>query len=206
MMHTASNNPGSGPLVRFYLGTEPDSSGRLISDIRKWNHERLERMHITGNRTAGFWRSAAGIKPREHELKHHLILGTVHDARLRTDWLLTTAEDRRAKDSARTAAHNALVDAANILSRAMVKAGKDATWCRDLGDNRKEIGDWARHIHARLGIAERHQVANHALDRNVEVDYQTARSYSIPKLSHLGSPCPAIHPYCPRLGIVAIAG
>ena len=45
MMHTASNNPGLGPLVRFYLGTEPDSSGRFIGDIRKWNHERLERTH-----------------------------------------------------------------------------------------------------------------------------------------------------------------
>ena len=60
MMHTASNNPGSGPLVRFYLGTEPDSSGRFIGDIRKWNHERLERTRIIGNRTVGFWTSAAG--------------------------------------------------------------------------------------------------------------------------------------------------
>ncbi len=43
MMHTACNNPGSGPLVRLYLGTEADSSGRFIGDIRKWDHERLDR-------------------------------------------------------------------------------------------------------------------------------------------------------------------
>ena len=45
MMHTAANTPGSGPLVRFYRGAEPDSSGRLIGDIRKWDHDRLERTH-----------------------------------------------------------------------------------------------------------------------------------------------------------------
>ena len=44
-MHTASNNPGSGPLVRFYLGTERDSSGRFIGDIRQWDYEQLERTH-----------------------------------------------------------------------------------------------------------------------------------------------------------------
>jgi hypothetical protein len=44
-MHTASNNPGSGPLVRFYRGAEPDSSGRFIGDIRKWDYERLEHTH-----------------------------------------------------------------------------------------------------------------------------------------------------------------
>lgn len=45
MINTGSNNRGSGPLVRFYLGAEPDSSGRFIGDIRKWGHERLEGTH-----------------------------------------------------------------------------------------------------------------------------------------------------------------
>ena len=44
-MDTVSKSCGSGPLVRFYLGAEPDSSGRFIGDIRKWDHERLERTH-----------------------------------------------------------------------------------------------------------------------------------------------------------------
>ena len=92
------------------------------------------------------------IKTSEGELKRELILGAVRYARLRTDWQLATPEERRAMDSARTAAHNALVDATNILSRAMVKAGEDTTWRRELGDDRKEIGDWACHIHAHLGI------------------------------------------------------
>ena len=94
------------------------------------------------------------IKTSERELKHHLILGAVRYARLRTDWLLATPEERRAMAAARTAAHNALVDA-NILSPAMVKAGEDATWHRELRDDRKEIGDWWCHIHARLEIEAR---------------------------------------------------
>jgi len=40
------------------------------------------------------------IKTSEGELKHHLILGAVCYARLRTDWLLTTTEERRAMAAA----------------------------------------------------------------------------------------------------------
>lgn len=50
------------------------------------------------------------------------------------------------------AAHNALIDSTNILSRVMVKIGEDAAWRQKLGDDRKEIGDWACHVHALLGI------------------------------------------------------
>lgn len=95
------------------------------------------------------------IRTSEAELKQSLILCAVRYARLRTDWRLANPEDRRAMDSARTAAHNALIDAANILSRATVKAGEDAAWRRKLGDDRKEIGDWACHVHALLGIEAR---------------------------------------------------
>ena len=95
------------------------------------------------------------IKTSKGELKHDLILCAVRYARLRTDWRLTTAEERRVMNSVRTTAHNALIDAANILSRAMVKVGEDAAWRRELGDDRKSIGDWACHVHAHLGIEAR---------------------------------------------------
>ena len=55
------------------------------------------------------------ITTSEGELKHHLILGAVRYARLRTDWQLATPEERCAMDPARTAVHNALVDAAKHL-------------------------------------------------------------------------------------------
>ena len=97
----------------------------------------------------------AEIKTCETESKHNLILYAVRYARLRTDWRMAPLHERQALDSTRTAAHNALIDAANILSRAMVKAGEDATWRQQLGDDRKEIGDWACHVHAHLGIEVR---------------------------------------------------
>jgi hypothetical protein len=95
------------------------------------------------------------IKTKEAELKHALVLCAVRYARSRADWRMADPHDRRAMDSARTAVHNALIDAANILSRAMVKAGENVAWRRKLGDDRKEIGDWACHIHAQLGIEAR---------------------------------------------------
>ncbi len=95
------------------------------------------------------------IQTRDVELKKDFILHAVRYARLRTDWQLASTDERRIMNSTRTAAHNALIDAANILSRAMVKAGEDTAWRRKLGDDRKEIGDWACHIHADLGIKAR---------------------------------------------------
>lgn len=95
------------------------------------------------------------IQTSQTQLRHDLILCAVRYARLRTDWRLAPLQELRAMNSARTAAHNALIDAANILSRAMVKAGEDATWRQQLGDDRKEIGDWACHVHAHLGIEVR---------------------------------------------------
>ena len=95
------------------------------------------------------------ITTREEELKHNLLLSAVRYARLRTDWRLAAVQDRRAMDAARTAAHNTLIDALNILSRAMVKAGEDTTWRKEVSDDRQEIGDWACHIHAHLGIQAR---------------------------------------------------
>ena len=95
------------------------------------------------------------IKTHETQLQHDLLLCAVRYARLRTDWRLAVVHERPAMDSARTAAHNALIDALNILSRAMVKAGENAMWRKQVGDDRQEIGDWACHVHAHLGIQAR---------------------------------------------------
>jgi hypothetical protein len=35
----------SSPLIQFYSGGGRNSSGRLLSDIRAWNHDRLEHTH-----------------------------------------------------------------------------------------------------------------------------------------------------------------
>jgi hypothetical protein len=95
------------------------------------------------------------IQTQEIELHHDILLCAVRYARLRTDWRLADPDERRTMDGTRTAAHNALIDALNILSRAMIKAGEDTTWRKQLGNDRQEIGDWACHVHAHLGIQAR---------------------------------------------------
>ena len=95
------------------------------------------------------------IHTAELQLKRDLILCAVRHSRLRTDWRLADLAERKAMDAARTSAHNALIDAANILSMAMISAQENPSWRRKLGDDRKDIGDWACHVHARLGILAR---------------------------------------------------
>jgi hypothetical protein len=51
---------------------------------------------------------------------------------------------------ARTSAHDAFIDACNILTRAMRRSGEEASWRDTLGDDRKVIGDFACHLHSLL--------------------------------------------------------
>lgn len=76
-------------------------------------------------------------------------------ARIRANWALAPREERRAMEDERTRAHNALIDAFNILSRFMARQGMDSSWRADLGEDRKEIGDFACYIHYVLGIRAR---------------------------------------------------
>jgi hypothetical protein len=80
---------------------------------------------------------------------------SIRYSRLRTDWALLDREGRRALDSARSSAHEVLLDACNILSRAMVRSGEDNQWRSDLGTERGFIGDVACHIHCTLGLSAR---------------------------------------------------
>jgi hypothetical protein len=82
------------------------------------------------------------IQTRETDLYRDLLLCAVRYARLRTDWRLADANERPAMDAARTAAHNAVIDALNILSRAMVKAGENTAWRKEVGDNRQDIASF----------------------------------------------------------------
>ena len=84
-----------------------------------------------------------------------LISSAIRYARLRTDWQLTSAEERVAMDEQRTRAHNTFIDDCNILSRAMVKQGLSVDWRATLGQDRKEIGDFACFVHCIAGLAAR---------------------------------------------------
>lgn len=87
--------------------------------------------------------------------KHDFLLLAIRYARLRTDWRMTFPDERRAMDAPRRLAHNAFIDQCNVLSRIVGKAGRDNGWRNTLGDDRKEIGDFACHLHCILGILAR---------------------------------------------------
>jgi hypothetical protein len=76
-------------------------------------------------------------------------------ARICADWRLADLTSRKEMDVQKTAAHNALIDAANTLCREMAKRGEDGSWRELLGDDRKEIGDFACYLHCLLGLAAR---------------------------------------------------
>jgi hypothetical protein len=95
------------------------------------------------------------MKPGDAELLADVLRAAIRYSQLRAEWMLMTIEERREIDARRTAAHNAFIDALNILSRAMKKAGQDNEWRRLLGDDRKEIGDFACFLTAHLGILAR---------------------------------------------------
>ena len=88
-------------------------------------------------------------------LYRDLCLAAVRYARARTDWQLADTQTRIAMDATRTASHNALIDACNILSRACATLGRSTEWRRNLGEDRRQIGDFACHLHACLGVLAR---------------------------------------------------
>ena len=89
------------------------------------------------------------------DLKDKMILAAIRYARIRVDWHLLTLSERKDFDSERTIAHNSFIDSCNILSRNMAKNGEDNSWRMLLGNDRKEIGDFACWLHLITGLHAR---------------------------------------------------
>ena len=92
---------------------------------------------------------------RHVTLRHELIRAAITYARHRADWYLAEPEQRSDMNQVRTAAHNAFIDACNILSRQMVKEGEPTGWRVVLGTDRREIGDFACFVALFAGLAAR---------------------------------------------------
>lgn len=88
-------------------------------------------------------------------LRRDLIKCAFRYARYRCDWYLADNDERMKMDENRTIAHNAFIDSCNILSRNMMKADEDNEWRALLGDDRKDIGDFACFLVAILGVKAR---------------------------------------------------
>ena len=96
------------------------------------------------------------INTTKHEsLAKSMIKRAVRYSRLRVDWYFSNQNERIEIDKERTLAHNAFIDACNILSRNMQAAGEDTSWRLNIGEDRKEIGDFACLLHAIIGIKAR---------------------------------------------------
>jgi hypothetical protein len=89
------------------------------------------------------------------ELKKSFYKNAVRYAKLRADWFLVDREQRELMHEERRSAHNVFIDACNIISRSMIKNGEDASWRKELGDDRKVIGDFACYLSFVLGIKAR---------------------------------------------------
>jgi hypothetical protein len=76
-------------------------------------------------------------------------------AHLRACWQLSTVEERHAMDAERTVAHDAFIEACATMARAMAEEQEDCSWHGELGDDRKEIGDFACYVHLILGLVAR---------------------------------------------------
>jgi len=79
----------------------------------------------------------------------------VRYAHVRAQWNFMTNAEKAELDPERTVLHNTLIDSLNILARNMAKFGEDVEWRKNLGDNRKVIGDFACYVNAWLGIRQR---------------------------------------------------
>jgi hypothetical protein len=88
-------------------------------------------------------------------LKSELINAGIRYAKIRTDWTSMTDDEKRNNEELRTRTHNVLIDACNILSREMIKHNEDAGWRFELGNDRREIGDFACYLHLILGLSSR---------------------------------------------------
>lgn len=92
---------------------------------------------------------------RETGLRDDLLALAVRYAHIRSEWWLARRRDEPTDENLRGRCHNALIDACNILSRAMGRAGEDTSWRLELAEDRKVIGDFACHVHCFLGLMAR---------------------------------------------------
>jgi hypothetical protein len=91
----------------------------------------------------------------DEHLRLQLQRSAIRYTNMRVEWLFMTSAERLEVDRQRTAAHNAFIDSVNILSRAMGQVGQDNSWRQVLGENRRDLGDFACYLVAHLGILAR---------------------------------------------------
>ncbi|GMV83609.1 MAG: hypothetical protein AMXMBFR7_47930 [Planctomycetota bacterium] len=99
---------------------------------------------------------AAGRQhPEFSALRRNFYGAAIRYAHIRAEWALLSISDRADRNESRTAAHDAFISYCNALSQYMSKAGWDTEWREKLGQDRKDLGDFACFVHAFLGLSAR---------------------------------------------------
>ena len=75
--------------------------------------------------------------------------------RIRCSWDYMSNDEKRDADDGRTITHNSLIASINILSRIAGNEGIDNSWRKELGEERKRIGDFACFVAYITGISNR---------------------------------------------------
>ena len=88
-------------------------------------------------------------------LRDQLYHAAARYAGLRADWALADPADRAVLDGPRRSAHEAFIDDCNILSRSMAACGESVEWRKELGDDRKRLGDFACWLTLSLALSAR---------------------------------------------------
>ncbi|OPY13168.1 MAG: hypothetical protein A4E69_01778 [Syntrophus sp. PtaB.Bin138] len=89
------------------------------------------------------------------DLRIRLLRSAVSYAGIRAQWQLSSPEERFAMNEDRTRAHDAFIEACDEMGKGMYNENEDASWRGKLGDDRKEIGDFACYLNLILGLAAR---------------------------------------------------
>lgn len=87
------------------------------------------------------------------EIYDTLYQRAIQYAEIRSRWMLMSREERIAKDSGRSARHDAFINSVNIAARLQGEEGCE--WKSRLGDDRKRIGDFACFLTLFLGMEAR---------------------------------------------------
>ncbi|MDG4595462.1 MAG: hypothetical protein P9F75_07180 [Candidatus Contendobacter sp.] len=88
-------------------------------------------------------------------LRDALFRAAIEYAQIRARYRLATLEECLEMEQSRTLAHNALISCCNSLSRNMAQRDENVEWRSLLGDDRKQIGDFACYLHCIFGIEVR---------------------------------------------------
>lgn len=89
------------------------------------------------------------------ELTRQVLKSAILYAHFRAEWYLMSVEEQAEADGARTLAHNRFIDDLNILSRNAAASGEGIEWRRELGGDRRWIGDYGCYLAFFLGQQSR---------------------------------------------------